>query len=183
MHLRIDSDPVEARVTFPEAGGCRVDAGDASVVASLLRRDGARVTLDLSDRIVSARLVPDGDRLHVVHDGRTFAVDLPDRTTEDDEAGGAPLDVVAPLPGRIVKTTVRPGDAVRRGATLMVLEAMKMELAVEAPRDGVVGAVTVSEGEQVVEGAVLLTFEDGDSAPGGDKDELVAGGTPAGPRE
>ena len=183
VHLRIDGDPVEARVTFPEAGGCRVDVGDASVVASLLRRDGGRVTLDLSDRIVSARLVPDGDRLHVVHDGRAYAVDLPDRTTEDDEAGSATLDVVAPLPGRIVKTAVRRGDAVRRGAALMVLEAMKMELAVEAPRDGVVGAVTVSEGDQVVEGAVLVTFADADSAPGGGDDERVAGGTPSGARE
>ena len=164
VHLRIDGAPVEARVTFPEAGGCRVDVGDASVVASLLRRDGGRVTLDLSDRIVSARLVSDGDRLHVVHDGRAYAVDLPDRTTEDDEAGSATLDVVAPLPGRIVKTAVRRGEAVRRGATLMVLEAMKMELAVEAPRDGVVGAVTVSEGDQVVEGAVLVTFADAGSA-------------------
>ena len=183
VHLRIDGDAVETRVTFPEAGGCRVDVGDVSVVASLLRRDGGRVTLDLSDRIVSARLVPDGDRLHVVHDGRAYAVDLPDRTTEDDEAGGATLDVVAPLPGRIVKTAVRRGDAVRRGATLMVLEAMKMELAVEAPRDGVVGDVTVSEGDQVVEGAVLVTFEDGDSAPGGGEDERVAEGTPSGARE
>ena len=166
VHLQIDGDPVEARVTFPEAGGCRVDVGNATVVASLLRRDGARVTLDLSDRVVSARLVPDGDRLHVVHDGRAYSVDLPDRAAEDDEAGGAPLDVVAPLPGRIVKTAVRYGDAVRRGATLMVLEAMKMEIAVEAPRDGIIDDVTVSEGDQVVEGAVLVTFADADSAPG-----------------
>ena len=99
VHLRIDGDPVEARVTFPEAGGCRVDVGSASLVARLLRRDGARVTLDLSDRIVSARLVRDSDRLHVVHDGRAYSVDLPHRTAEDDEAGGATLDVVAPLPG------------------------------------------------------------------------------------
>ena len=49
----------------------------------------------------------------------------------------------------------------------MVLEAMKMEIAVEAPRDGIIGAVTVSEGDQVVEGAVLVTFADADSAPGG----------------
>ena len=182
VHLRIDGDAVEGRVTFPEAGGCRVDVGNASLVARLLRRDGARITLDLSDRVISARLVPDGDRLHVVYDGRAYSVDLPDRTAEDDEAGGATLDVVAPLPGRIAKTAVRHGDAVRRGATLMVLEAMKMEIAVEAPRDGIIGAVTVSEGDQVVEGAVLVTFADVDSAPGGGEDERVAARGPAGPR-
>ena len=133
-------------------------------------------------RIVSARIVPDGDRLHVVHDGRAYSVDLPHRTAVDEEAGGAPLDVVAPLPGRIVKTGVQHGDAVRRGAALMVLEAMKMELVVEAPRDGIIGDVTVSEGDQVVEGAVLVTFADADPAPCGG-DERASGRTPAGAPE
>ena len=184
MHLRIDGDMVEARVTFPEEGGCRVDGGNGPVAASVLRCDGARVTLDLSDRIVSARIVPDGSRLHVLHEGRAYTIDLPDRTAQDDEADGAPPAVVAPLPGRIVKTTVQRGDAVRRGATLVVLEAMKMELTVEAPRDGIIGDVTVSEGDQVVEGAVLVTFADaGSDEPGGGDDEPVAGRTPAGAAE
>ena len=160
VRLRIDGDAVEALVTFLEEGGCRVERADTSVVAGGVRRDGARVSLDLSDRIVSARVVPDGDRLHVIHEGRAYSVDPPDPAAEDEEAGGAPLDVVAPLPGRVVKTMVKPGDAIRRGATLVVLEAMKMELAVEAPREGVIGDVTVSEGDQVVEGAVLVTFAD-----------------------
>ena len=182
VHPRIDGNAVEALVTYLEEGGCRVERADTSVVAGRVRRGGARVSLDLSDRIVSARIVPDGDRLHVIHEGRAYSVDLPDPAAADEAAGGAPLDVVAPLPGRVVKTTVKHGDAVRRGATLVVLEAMKMELAVEAPRDGIVGDVTVSEGDQVVEGAVLVTFADADSAPSDGDDERAAGPTPAGAR-
>ena len=53
---------------------------------------------------------------------------------------------------------VRSGETVARGAALVVLEAMKMELSVDAPREGVIDEVMVSEGDQVVEGAVLVTF-------------------------
>ncbi|MDE0458675.1 MAG: acetyl-CoA carboxylase biotin carboxyl carrier protein subunit, partial [Chromatiales bacterium] len=85
--------------------------------------------------------------------------------------------------GWVVTTMVAQGDTVRRGATLVVLEAMKMELAVEAPRDGIIGDVTVSEGDQVVEGAVLVTFANADSAPSDGDDERAAGPTPAGAPE
>ena len=53
---------------------------------------------------------------------------------------------------------VRNGETVARGATLVVLEAMKMELSVDSPREGVIDEVMVAEGDQVVEGAVLATF-------------------------
>ena len=69
----------------------------------------------------------------------------------------------APLPGRVAQVAVRSGETVERGATLVVLEAMKMELTVDAPRAGVIGDIAVSNGDQVVEGALLVTFAD---APG-----------------
>ena len=122
------------------------------------RREGTRVVLDLTDRVVSARIVPAGDGLHVLHDGRTWTVSLPDRAVEDGDAGDTTAHVPAPLPGKVVKVAVRSGDTVERGATLAVLEAMKMELNVEAPREGVIDEVLVSEGDQVTEGAVLVTF-------------------------
>ena len=158
VHFGIDGEAVEAPVTFLEGGGCRIGDGSASPVARLVRREGTRVVLDLTDRVVSARIVPAGDGLHVLHDGRTWTVSLPDRTVEDGDAGDTTAHVPAPLPGKVVKVAVRSGDTVERGATLAVLEAMKMELNVEAPREGVIDEVLVSEGDQVIEGAVLVTF-------------------------
>ena len=67
----------------------------------------------------------------------------------------------APMPGKIVAVLVAPGEAVKRGATLMVLEAMKMEHAITAPADGTVAAVHFEVGEQVEEGVELLSFEGG----------------------
>ena len=158
VHFGIDGEAVEAPVTFLEDGGCRIGDGSASPVARLIRREGTRVVLDLTDRVVSARIVAAGDGLHVLHDGRTWTVSLPDRAVEDGDAGDTTAHVPAPLPGKVVKVAVRSGDTVERGATLAVLEAMKMELNVEAPREGVIDEVLASEGDQVIEGAVLVTF-------------------------
>ena len=158
VHLEIDGEAIEATVTFMEDGGCRIEIADTSLVARLVRRDGARVVLDLSDRIVSLRIVSTDDGLYVVHGGRTYSVALPDRSVEDGDAGSALASITAPLPGKVVKVAVRNGETVARGATLVVLEAMKMELSVDSPRAGVIDEVMVSEGDQVVEGAVLATF-------------------------
>ena len=130
------------------------------------RRDGGCIVLDLEDRIARVRVVPAGTGLHVLHDGRTCAVALPDHAVEDGETSSGLVHVTAPLPGRVAKVSVRSGDAVERGATLVVLEAMKMELGVEAPRGGRIDEVAVSEGDQVVEGAVLVTFADADGPDG-----------------
>ena len=158
VHLEIDGEAVEVPVAFLEDGSCRIGVADTSLVARLVRRDGARVVLDLSERMVSVRVLSADDGLRVLHDGRTYSVALPDRAVEDGDAAGALAHVTAPLPGKIVKVAVRSGETVARGATLVVLEAMKMELSVDAPREGIVDEITISEGDQVVEGAVLVTF-------------------------
>jgi len=61
----------------------------------------------------------------------------------------------APMPGKIVATPAKPGDAVAKGQPVVVLEAMKMEHALVAPFDGVVDSVPVAVGDQVTDGAVL----------------------------
>lgn len=66
--------------------------------------------------------------------------------------------VKAPMPGTILKVNVNPGDAVKSGQVLMVLEAMKMENDIVAPRDGTIGQVAVAKGATVDTGAPLLSL-------------------------
>ena len=153
---------MEAQITFMEEGGTHIDIRSTPLPARSVRREDGRIVLDLADRIAPVRVVPAGAGLYVLHDGRTYTVTLPDHAVEDDETAGALVHVTAPLPGKVVKVSVRSGDTVERGAALVVLEAMKMELGVEAPRGGRIDEVAVSEGDQVVEGAVLVTFADAD---------------------
>jgi len=65
----------------------------------------------------------------------------------------------APMPGAVLKILVRPGDVVKRGAPLVILEAMKMEHPIVAPRDGTVASVNCREGELVQPGVELVSFE------------------------
>jgi 3-methylcrotonyl-CoA carboxylase alpha subunit len=65
----------------------------------------------------------------------------------------------APMPATVLKVLVAPGVQVRKGDTLLILEAMKMELPVRSAADGVVRAVLCQEGELVQAGAILAELE------------------------
>jgi acetyl/propionyl-CoA carboxylase alpha subunit len=67
--------------------------------------------------------------------------------------------VNAPMPATVVKVLVVPGQTVRQTDTLLVLEAMKMELPIRAPSDGVVKAVNCREGELVQPDRALVELE------------------------
>ena len=64
--------------------------------------------------------------------------------------------VAAPMPGRVVRVSVEPGDAVTRGQGLAAVEAMKMENELVSPVDGVVSEVRVAVDDTVEAGAVLV---------------------------
>ena len=67
-------------------------------------------------------------------------------------AGGATVN--SPLPGVVLEVKVKDGDKVTKGQVIMVLEAMKMENAIEAPCDGTV-TIKAQKGDSVLEGAPL----------------------------
>ena len=73
--------------------------------------------------------------------------------------GGAKSGVKSPLPGVILDIKVKEGDEVKKGQTLIILEAMKMENSINADKDGKVTAINVSKGESVLEGTDLVIIE------------------------
>jgi acetyl/propionyl-CoA carboxylase alpha subunit len=72
---------------------------------------------------------------------------------------GGPIEIRATLPGLVVAVVVSDGDEVAEGATLLTIEAMKMQNEVRAPRAGRVAAVSVAAGLKVVAGTSLLRIE------------------------
>jgi acetyl/propionyl-CoA carboxylase alpha subunit len=89
-------------------------------------------------------------------DGEAFTVDWRSGVPRAGAAGGAFDGALrAPMPGKIVATPAKAGEAVVKGQPIVVLEAMKMEHALVAPFDGVVGEVGVAVGDQVADGMVL----------------------------
>ena len=74
-------------------------------------------------------------------------------------AGGAKSGVKSPLPGVILDIKVNVGDEVKKGQTIIFLEAMKMENSINADKDGKIAAINVSKGESVLEGTDLIIIE------------------------
>ena len=68
------------------------------------------------------------------------------------------VKINAPMPGKIVDVKVKVGDAVKKGQTVLVLEAMKMENDIVAPEDGTVASIDVAVGDAVEAGHVLATM-------------------------
>ena len=121
-------------------------------------------------------------RFHITVNGQTYEVEVeevgvppaPANAAPSSAATSAPAVAIAPaaapaipepaeiirtpMPGTIVKVNVAPGDAVRRGGVLCVLEAMKMENEIMSPRDAVVAAVMVWDGATVDTGDGLIAL-------------------------
>jgi 3-methylcrotonyl-CoA carboxylase alpha subunit len=83
------------------------------------------------------------------------AAGLRPRTMEPAQAGGDHA-VLTPMPGRLVRMLVEPGDSVQAGQGLAVVEAMKMENEVASPAVGVVSEVRAAAGDSVEAGSVLV---------------------------
>ena len=66
--------------------------------------------------------------------------------------------VSAPMPGKIMSVAVKPGDAVKRGQVLLILEAMKMQNEIMAPSDAKVADVRVAAGQSVNTGDVMVVL-------------------------
>jgi 3-methylcrotonyl-CoA carboxylase alpha subunit len=133
--------------------------------AHVVAVSGAR----LADGVLHARLDAQSRRFLVqidaarvlVHDGERRLQLQPVGVYRRDGSGRGAGDnrLQAPMPGRVVLVKARPGDAVVTGQELLVIEAMKMELALTAPRDGVVAEVRAATGDFVEADAVLATLE------------------------
>jgi 3-methylcrotonyl-CoA carboxylase alpha subunit len=69
-------------------------------------------------------------------------------------------ELTAPMPGQVRAVNVSEGNAVTKGQTLLVLEAMKMEIRVHAPQDGVVKKLFVKQGQTVEREQILIEIEE-----------------------
>ena len=101
--------------------------------------------------------VRDGTDVWVKWHGEIYVLDTAGQARSVDALAGS--EITAPMPGVVLAVHARPGQRVKRGDLVCVVEAMKMELRVEAPGDGTVTKVLCAEGDQVRRGQRLAEFE------------------------
>ena len=101
-----------------------------------------------------------GERRWVSVDGQVAVIDVEAGTAGEprgkSSAAGA---MMAPMPATVVKVLVGTGQSVAEGDTVLVLEAMKMELPIRAPRAGLIAAVHCAQGDLVQPGVALVDLE------------------------
>jgi acetyl-CoA carboxylase biotin carboxylase subunit len=155
--FRRGTDAIRVAYRVGTGGAVAVRVDDAEHRATLHEADAERLDLTLDDVRRRYAVVARDDVVFVqsvlgsseLVEAPRFPVPGPAET---------PGSCRAPMPGRILHVRVAPGQAVRRGEPLVVLEAMKMEHEVVAPRDGTVQAVPVEAGQQVEAGTVLAVL-------------------------
>lgn len=140
----------------------RATLGDKTVEVKILHADAEQGRLDLliNTQRVTTYVSSDNAKRWVTVDGQTFV--LTKSSGARRSAGGhhhAAGELTAPMPGQVRAVNVSEGEAVVKGQTLMVLEAMKMEIKIQSPADGVVKAVHIRQGQTVEREQALALVE------------------------
>ncbi len=116
------------------------------------------IEVDWQGKKIRVPAVKHQGRLWFHWQGATHMVDLNggSRRASGEKSKANPGVIMAPMPGKVTRVTVKKDEPVNKGQALVVMEAMKMEYTLEADRDGKVSEVNVKPGMQVGLGEVLV---------------------------
>ena len=119
--------------------------------------------LTLNNVQTSAYSVSDGEDRYLYVDGQHYALTIEDERSSRRRATGASAgNLTAQMPGQVTEVHIAEGDTVESGQTLVILEAMKMEIRITAPTDGIIKQVLVVQGDVVERGQLLIELSSDD---------------------
>lgn len=151
--LILRDDRSQRRVSIGADGQVLVD--DVAVEAASAGESVVRVGPNARQ---TAWVAAAGDVRWVYLDGEVFEIEVV-RAGARRRAGSGHGSLAAPMPATVVRIEVTPGAMVHRGDTLIILEAMKMELPIRASSDGIVKAIRCRPGDLVQPGTALVEIE------------------------
>jgi 3-methylcrotonyl-CoA carboxylase alpha subunit len=140
-----------------EREGATFRAGDTSIELVAVR--GSEAELRVGDRTHFVPFLAQGTNVSFVFDGEIYTAEVLDKGSRA-KAKHRDHSMSAPMPGVVLKILTAAGAVVRKGAPLVILEAMKMEHQIVAPYDGTVRAVHCKEGEMVQPGVELIALDE-----------------------
>jgi len=148
----------------PQGKGYRATIGDNFIDVEILRVDAERGQLELliDDQRVTAYVSSDGAKRWVTINGQTVMLTKPAAGTRKSSHGHhhAAGELTAPMPGQVRAVNVSEGEAVTKGQTLILLEAMKMEIRIQSPSAGTVSRLFVKQGQTVEREQMLIEIID-----------------------
>lgn len=132
---------------------------DRTVNVQIVRADSGRLDLLVDGKRVTAYVSSDLAKRWVTLNGQTMLLTKTSGAkpgVRHDYAGG----LTAPMPGQVRSVTVSEGETVKKGQTLLTMEAMKMEIRIQALKDGRVKTLHVQQGQTVEREQILMEMED-----------------------
>jgi biotin carboxyl carrier protein len=158
MKITFDSQTLEIN---PSGDNYIASVNGKITSIQILRADALRGRMDLliDGKRVTAYVSSDMAKRWVTINGHTLMLTKTSGAKQGvrhDHAGG----LIAPMPGQVRSVSVRVGDLVKKGQTLLTMEAMKMEIRIQALKDGKVKAVYVAQGQTVEREQILIEMEE-----------------------
>lgn len=144
----------------PSGKGYVVTLGEQSFIAELLQSKDGRLDFLINGERVSAYVSSDNTKRWVTVHGQTFVLEKSAGIRRSGHAHHAAGELTAPMPGQVRAVNVSEGDAVSKGQTLLLLEAMKMEIRIQSPQVGVVTKLLVKPGQTVEREQLLVEIEE-----------------------
>jgi len=139
------------------------DGGRGKIRITVLSREKDRITISIEDKVYSViQLARTRFSVTFVANGKSIEARRESNRLEAEEVSrfaSANELIVSNFPAKIVRLSIKPGDSLKRGETLIVLEAMKMEAQIRAPRDCTVEEVYVNEGEMIERGKSMIRLK------------------------
>ena len=139
----------------------RATLDDKTVDVEIIRADAERGQLELlidGERVI-AYVSSDAAKRWVTVNGRTVVLTKSSGAKRSGAGQDQASELTAPMPGVIRGVNVGEGESVTKGQTLMVLEAMKMEIRIQAPFNGMVKSLAVKVGQTVEREQILIVLE------------------------
>jgi len=151
-----DAGRIEAEVSR-KGDTLSVASGETRLEWEVVKSDGVATLLRTPQGFIRAHIVRQKDEVFIHVNGRAYRLnDITEEAGRQDSSQSSDLKVVAPMPGTVIKVLVEAGQVVKRGESLVIVEAMKMENEVRAPGAAVVASVLVKSGEKVGFGQKLV---------------------------
>ena len=137
----------------------RATMGEKTVNVEILRVTEGKLELLIDGDRVTAYVSSDGAKRWVTINGQTIMLTKSSGVKGRGAGHDHTSQLAAPMPGQVRGVNVSEGEAVTRGQTLLVLEAMKMEIRIQAPGDGKVKKLHVRQGQTVEREQILVEIE------------------------
>ena len=154
-----DNQNRRVQITHNADGSITATVDDVSCNLHVKSTPDGGLLMDWGDGRAVAHTAKEGDQRYVHLNGQSYTLAVPQTRRKKSGGGG---DLTAQMPGLVVDVLVNVDDDVQSGQTLVILEAMKMEIRVNAPSEGRIKRIMVNQGDIVERGQLLVELTTND---------------------